>query len=310
MKKYRLTIGLLSFFSVSVLAGQAKQRTVNEETYKIYNTIIDEIELGYIDEGQGDTILFFVHGLGSNKLAWIRNISELKNHYRCIAVDLPGYQDSPATDENYSLKDYAQILSVFMGRFEGRKILAGHSMGGQIALWMGIIFPDHLDDIILIAPAGFEKFTTEEAIMMKNTYRPEFIASSNDAQIEASIKVNFYQFPENAHFMIEDRMHLRAQPQFKRYTEIVAGQISAMLDEPVLENFEEIKTPVLLVFGDQDMLIPNRFFHAGLTINALASKAKELLNDCHLVMIENGGHLLQWEKSKEMNHAILNFIQR
>ncbi|HMQ06076.1 MAG TPA: alpha/beta hydrolase [Saprospiraceae bacterium] len=310
MKKYRLTIVLLSLLSFSVLAGQPIQRMVNGEVYKIYNTKIDKIELGYIDEGRGDTILFFVHGLGSNKMAWIQNITELKKYYRCIAVDLPGYQDSPATEENYSLIDYAQLLSAFMGRFSGRKMLVGHSMGGQIAMWTGLRFPDHLDNIILIAPAGLEKFTSEEAIMMKNTYRSEFFASMNEAQIEASIKANFHQFPENAHFMIEDRMHLSTQPQYKRYAEIVAGQILAMLNEPVLGKIEEIKTPVLLVFGVQDMLIPNRFLHPGLTIYELATNAKDFLTDCHLVMIDNGGHMLQWEKSKEVNQAIMNYIRK
>ena len=56
---------------------------------------LDEgIEIAYADEGQGPETIVFLHGLGSYAPAWIKNVSVLKEKYRCIAVDFPGFGKS------------------------------------------------------------------------------------------------------------------------------------------------------------------------------------------------------------------------
>ncbi|MBZ0243550.1 MAG: alpha/beta hydrolase, partial [Bacteroidales bacterium] len=51
----------------------------------------NEVNLAYVDEGTGKETIIFIHGLGSYLPAWKKNIEVLRNDYRCIAIDLPGY---------------------------------------------------------------------------------------------------------------------------------------------------------------------------------------------------------------------------
>ena len=51
---------------------------------------IEGMNLAYVEEGKGKTILF-VHGLGGNLSHWLKLMPLLADNYHCIAVDLPGY---------------------------------------------------------------------------------------------------------------------------------------------------------------------------------------------------------------------------
>ena len=50
--------------------------------------------LAYTDEGAGPPILF-LHGVGSTRSRWTPIVDLLRDDFRCVAVDLPGFGDSP-----------------------------------------------------------------------------------------------------------------------------------------------------------------------------------------------------------------------
>ncbi len=307
-------IGLTLLFALLSLStgchGQSVKRNAGEYSFSVHTKSIDEIPLGYLDEGRGDTLLFFVHGLGSNKMAWSKNIVELRDKYRCIAVDLPGYQDSGYGAGIHDFLFYTDILSSFIKSFGGVKVLIGHSMGGQLTIMTASAFPELIDRIVLVAPAGFELFSEEAAQMMKNIYQAQMVCNMTEEQIEASIKLNFYQFPEDATFMIHDRIVLTQEQRFTHYCDVIVQNISGMLNNPVAALLPDIIIPVLILFGEKDQLIPNKFFNPQLTVVEVGESGHEELPDSQLKFIENGGHMLQWERSKEVNLAILSYLKK
>ena len=56
--------------------------------------LAEDLELAYFDEGKGNEVILFIHGLGSYAPAWKKNIESLSKDYRCLAIDLPGYGKS------------------------------------------------------------------------------------------------------------------------------------------------------------------------------------------------------------------------
>ncbi len=69
--------------------------------------------------------------------------------------------------------------------------------------------------------------------------------------------------PDDAQFMIDDRISMRSAKDFEAYSYAVVQSVHGMVNEPVLEHLEEIEQPVLIVFfGENDNLIPNRFFES------------------------------------------------
>lgn len=310
MKMIGLTL-LFAFLSLSMgCHGQSVNRNAGEFSFTVHTKTIDGIPLGYLDEGVGDTLLFFVHGLGSNKMAWSKNLVELRKKYRCIAIDLPGYQDSGFGQGVHDLIFYRNILSSFIQSFEGGKILIGHSMGGQIAIMTSYAFPELLHRLVLVAPAGFELFSEEASRMMKNIYQAQMVFNMTEEQIVSSIQLNFYQFPDDARFMIQDRTSLTQGQGFMQYCDMIVQNIAGMLNTPVASILPDISIPVLILFGKKDQLIPNQYFNPHLTVMDVGEKGHETLPASQLKWIENGGHMLQWERSKEVNLAILSYLKQ
>ena len=120
----------------------------------------DNCKIAYIDEGKGEKTILFIHGLANYAQCWKRNIDFLKHHYRCIAIDLPGNGLSDHNHHSFGMKFFANCIGNFISALKLKKVyLAGHSMGGQVALTTALQFPQLIEKMVLCAPAGFEKFT-------------------------------------------------------------------------------------------------------------------------------------------------------
>lgn len=279
-----------------------------EEVKKV--SIANE-EIAYTEAGSGEQTLVFIHGLSSNLQAWNKNISELKKNYKCIALDLPGYGQSTKATTEYSLKDYAFFINIFIDKKELRDVvLVGHSMGGQIAIHAVLERPEHFKSLALIAPAGIETFSEQEAQLMKASYTPEIVKLSTPEQIKENFKMNFYKFPEDAQFMVEERIAMIEADDMNLYAEIVVNNIHAMLDEPVMDRLSELDLPVLMIYGRNDLLIPNKYFHPKQNVESLVVKAKDEISTLEVKMIDDAGHFVNFEKSSEVNKELKRFLNK
>jgi len=268
-------------------------------------------ELAYMEAGEGPQTLIFVHGLSSNMEAWNKNIDTLKKNFKCIAIDLPGYGKSSKNKIAFSLSDYAGFINEFIREKKlNNVVLVGHSMGGQIVLHTVLKYPEQLEKLILFAPAGIETFTAQEATIMKASYTPEMVQSASDEQIRKNIEMNFHVLPKDAEFMIEDRIAIKNALDFETYSKIVVNNIHAMLNEPVLEDLNKIKIPVLMIFGKNDMLIPNKYFHPTQNINSLVETAKATIPNLKVEIIDEAGHFVNFEKADEVNLKITCFLKK
>jgi pimeloyl-ACP methyl ester carboxylesterase len=279
-----------------------------EYGHPVQTVMVRNIKVGYIDQGQGD-VLLLVHGLGSNAKGWSRNIDELARDHRVIAVDLPGYGYSDKGYYQYSLEFYAQVLKEMLeGLGIDKATFMGHSMGGQIAMVAALDYPDIVDRLVLISPAGFEKFTDGEGDWMRKAVSAEFVKDTTIRGIAVNLKSNFHDAPEEADFMITDRIQVRGARDFENYCYAVSLNVGAMLDRPVLDDLEKIDKPTLVLFGENDNLIPNRFLHGGRTAE-IAQQGVDRLPDARLVLIPECGHFVQFEKPDETNAAVKDFLK-
>ncbi len=271
-------------------------------------TQVKDYQIAYIDEGDSENVLLFIHGLGSYLKAWNRNIPELKKYFRCIAIDLPGYGKSDKKIHSGEVNFYTEILNLFIQKLNLKKVtLCGHSMGGQISLSFVINFPDKIEKLILAAPAGFESFTEEDIILFKKLISPEIIYKTTDAQIRFNYKINFYKMPIEAEEMILDRIAIKDDPEFFDHCTVVSNSLFGLLNSPVFDQLNEIKSPTLILFGLEDLLIPNKSIHAS-TTKEIATIGATKIRDSKLILLENCGHFIQFEKSVEFNNAIISFM--
>lgn len=265
--------------------------------------------LAYSDEGKGDVIIF-IHGLGSYSPAWKKNVSVLKEKFRCIAVDLPGYGKSSKEIHSGKMEFYADVIIELLDKLNIEKAtIAGHSMGGQIGMVMALKYPDRIKALILASPAGFESFTAGQKQWFRDVMTVDGVKLTNTQTIRANVVSNFYNMPEDAEFMITDRIAFRGAKDFENYCYTVVRSVNGMVDQPVIDFLDKIKQPTLILFGENDNLIPNPYLNPGKTEEIAKIGASKIPNS-KLVMIPECGHFLQFEKPEIFNQSVIEFLSK
>ena len=275
-------------------------------------TVSGDVSLGYVEAGKGKTIVL-LHGLGGNLSHWLPVVESLSDQYHVVAVDFPGYgvSDKVLPDTTKSaLQFYAEAVAGLIQKKGWKEVvLAGHSMGGQVAVITALQHPALIDQLVLVAPAGLETFTTQESALLLSASQPAFFARQEEAAIRAGFNANFFEMPREGEELIRYRLRLRDCPDFTTYTEVVSGGIKGMLTHPVRDSLSQLRQPVLIVFGEQDGLIPNRYLHPALKRGDLVAEAARDIPKSKTTSIPNAGHLVQFEKPVEVSQAIKNFLQ-
>lgn len=269
----------------------------------------DGIKVAYVDEGKGDQTIIFIHGLGSYLPGWKKNIEGLKGQYRCIAIDLPGYGKSSKGEYSGSLRFYSEVVAEFIDALGlGKVVLAGHSMGGQIAIIAALAYPDKVDKLLLMAPAGFELFTKGQKQWFRDVMTANGVKQTTVEQIKINLAYNFYNLPRDARFMITDRINMRTAEDFDAYCYIIPKNVQGMVDDPVYEFLPQITQPTLIVFGKNDNLIPNRYLNPGKTETYARDGAGRIPN-ATLHLLSRTGHFVHFERSSEVNSLISEFLK-
>ena len=273
--------------------------------------LADGSQLAYVEKGKGKVIVF-IHGLGGNISHWTKNIQELSNSYKCFAVDLPGYGYSTDVNKNDSdqLAFYADALIQLSKKLSLKKItITGHSMGAQVAVIAALAHPELIKQLILIDAAGLETFTENERKLFISFSTPAFFKSQDEATIRKNFKNNFYEQPADAEKLIQYRLALIRCAAFDEYTKTLVKGIRGMLSHPVENSLSSLQQKVLLVFGENDNLIPNKLLHPSLKQDDIIKVATENIKNIKVEIIPKAGHMLPFEKPDALDQTIKNFLK-
>ncbi|MCB0589048.1 MAG: alpha/beta fold hydrolase, partial [Phaeodactylibacter sp.] len=269
----------------------------------------DGMEISYIDQGRGRQTLLLVHGLASNYKAWYKLIGRLRQQYRCIALDLPGYGASSRPAHPVSIQYFAARVNEFVEKMKLKNVtLVGHSMGGQTSIAAALQKPGNFRQLALVAPAGFETFNRGAKEWIRAIYKPALLKVAPEEQVINNIKANFYRFPADARFLIDERLALRRSKDFDYYCQLIPQCVVSMLDEPVFHRLAELQLPTLVIYGEKDQLIPNRMINPTLSTKLVARNGAKQIHNSRLALIPECGHFAQWECADEVADAISGFV--
>lgn len=308
--KYFFLFLTMSIFTT--LVSQTSTFSMRDMDYGMGEKMIqlrDDLQIAYTDQGEGKETILFIHGLASYIPAWKHNIADLKSNYRCIALDLPGYGKSSKENYTVSMDFFAETIKTFCQKMNLSKVvLAGHSMGGQIAISTALKFPDLVTQLILIAPAGFETFNKGQKQWFRDVMTVDGVRLTPVEQIRVNYAYNFYNMPEDAQFMVDDRIKIRGALDFSNYCYHITQGVNAMVDSPVFDFLPLVKQKTLCIFGANDNLIPNRFLNGGET-EKFAKMGAEKMPNATLHMIPKAGHFVMFEKASEVNALVTSFLK-
>ena len=271
---------------------------------------IDGVKLCYSDTGNSEHVIVFLHGMGSNLKAWRKNISYLSQHHRCIAIDFPGYGRSEKGQGKSDVRQSARLIEGIITKLSLSNVtLVGHSMGGLISVLVANSCPSKIDNIVLVAPAGVEEFSSGEIEVIKTYFTGELIASYSKQMITKNFELNFYDMPDDARFMIKERHELaRDVPAFRLFCDTVSESTLSIVNNNIKNIIQELELPIILFFGENDRLIPHHIMHPDRTTLEIAEATDKIMKNGQLIFYKKCGHFIQWEKSEEVNNHISKLI--
>lgn len=255
---------------------------------------VDGKTIKYLDEGTGDCIVL-IHGLGGHSGRWEKVIPELSKSYRVIAPDLPGFGDSdkPRYGFDYSVPSFSEFLNDFMKGLDIRKAsIIGSSMGGYIAAYFASEHPEKTQKLVLVSPAGLSRRATPEAMSYMNAvYFP------NEENAKSALEELFYDKHSVDVEMVEDFVSRMKNDDSKN------AYFSSFFNLSRNHEFEErlgkIKSPSLIVWGEEDEIIPCEY--AEEYVSMIPNSKKEMMTEC--------GHMPFIEKPKEFLKLVKRHFQ-
>jgi pimeloyl-ACP methyl ester carboxylesterase len=271
-------------------------------------------EIAYVElNPEGQRTLIFIHGLGSYLKFWRYQLDAFAAQgYRVIAVDLPGYgkSDKPASFP-YTMEAMADAVHELASKVcIDKPILLGHSMGGQTALSYAIRYPDDLSALVLTSPAGFEKFSRKEQAWFKRSFSTQLIKSAPEYGIWGSVRQsNFERWRPELEWLIEERVRVAKSPEFDSYAYANVRTVDGLAhDDFVRDSLGHITVNTLIVYGEDDRLIPNPFLHGG-EARDIMMYGHEHIRRSQLVGLEGCGHTVQMDCPQEYNAQVLAFLK-
>src|SRR5437763_355131 len=107
-----------------------------------------------MEAGTGGEPVVMLHGLGGTKISFLPTLAALAPERRVIAVDLPGFGDSDKPIGRYDAAFFARWVEALLDALKlDRAHVLGHSMGGRVALELGIRRPDRVESLMLMTPS-------------------------------------------------------------------------------------------------------------------------------------------------------------
>jgi pimeloyl-ACP methyl ester carboxylesterase len=261
---------------------------------------------------EGKKTVIFVHGLGSYLKFWRHQLDVFaESGYRVLALDMLGYGKSakPATFP-YTMEAMAEVVRAFAkAKGAERPVLVGHSMGGQTSLVYAINYPDEVEALVLTAPAGFEKFSPEEREWFRSVFSVALVKSVPESGLWGSIRYNnFYRWTPEYEWLVEERARVIGTADFDAYAYAQVRSVQGLTQtEFTRSSLGHVKAPTLIIFGDMDRLIPNRFMHPGHTRDVMQF-GHEGIKGSKLVELARCGHTVQMDCWREYNQEVLGFL--
>jgi pimeloyl-ACP methyl ester carboxylesterase len=116
-------------------------------------TALDGLRLYYERAGTGEPELLFVHGWCCDRTAFRPQFEHFAQTHVVTALDLRGCGESDRPADGYTIPDFAEDVAKFCAHVGiDKPVVAGHSLGGMIAVELAARYPSLPSALVLVDP--------------------------------------------------------------------------------------------------------------------------------------------------------------
>ncbi|KLT65632.1 alpha/beta fold hydrolase [Pedobacter sp. BMA] len=234
--------------------------------------------------------LVFLHYFGGAAITWKWLIENLGGKFNCVALDLPGFGNTPPLPQP-SIQGYSDYITGALRQLRLESyILIGHSMGGKLALQCAVDDRDigKVKQVILVAPSppGVEKMPEAQQKEMrlapdepsaKKSVRDSINIELSDAKLETAILTTQQVHPETRKWWIDKGIH-----------------------HSIAEYTKTLSVPVSLIVSHSDPAITDAMTRAETIPNLPATT--------EIIFTDRSGHLIPLEDTVWLAETILKEI--
>lgn len=303
-RRRRLTMRRNLHLGIGFLAATSGERAPGRLRFDSYRTPAGRISV--MEAGKGKPLVC-IHGLGGTKASFVTTIAALAPERRVIALDLPGFGDSDKPLRGrYDSRWFADAVMSVLDELEiGRADLIGNSMGGRVAIELGLRAPERVRRLVLLSPAmawlrqdrrlkWLLQFPLPRLGLVQPTPRPivepivrRLVPSGDNGWVAAGID----------EFL---RAYCTVGGRFAFYE----SARNIFLDEPngdagFWRRLERLSPEAMFVWGRQDRLVPIAFM----------KHVERALPGAHHVELDCG-HVPQLEAARATHSAVSRFLSR
>jgi pimeloyl-ACP methyl ester carboxylesterase len=231
--------------------------------------------------GSGEKIVF-LHGAGGNCSSWyfqrpLQAVSEV------IMLDLPGHGKSGGNGSK-SIEGYVDsVRELLLKTGDSPCYLAGHSMGGLIAMHLALTSPELIKGLILVGsgarlrvfPHILEGVLKDKEETVKSIMEFCFSKKTDSTLIKACLTETV-----------------------KTSQEVIYSDFYACDHGDIMERVKEIGAPTLIICGNDDFMTPPKY----------SEYLNREIRQSELVLVLDAGHMVMLEKPEETNRAIEAFL--
>lgn len=245
---------------------------------------INGIELAYERQGKG-TPLVLLHGFPLDHHLWDEVIPLLEDTFDLIIPDLRGFGESTTVDTLYTTDDLASDIAGLLDQLGIEKsAIAGHSMGGYVALAFARLYPEKVSGLGLVSTQALADPPERKEGRYKSA---EDVA---DNGIHGIVEAMTTKFTSN------ERLQEFARNSMERQQPAAyIGSLKAMAERSDSSSLlASMDYPVVVIHGDADVLIPIE----------RGQEMKDAISHAHFVKIKDAGHVPMLEAAQETANGL------
>ena len=261
-----------------------------------------------VEDGPPDRqVAILLHGWSSSWYAMSPLMPIISQRFHAIAIDLPGYGQSPPLEERATITAYVDLLAELIAQIaEGPVVLIGHSMGGMISIALALRYPVLVERLVLICPTISGRLSGFiNAFISPITILERFGLGSLIVSVVESLFVGVTDrlmrpasFAERTDITEQDYKRLLADARRPGQGRTRAECFLAMREHDLRGRLDAIETPGLVLWGAEDNTVPLRD----------ASVVADEWPSAELRIIPKAGHWPHFETPETTWRQISSFL--
>lgn len=253
----------------------------------------NQVKIPYVEQGDSSGFpLILLHGYADSWYSFERVLPHLPESVRTFALTQRGHGDASRPATGYRSHDFAADLVAFMDAFHlDAAVIAGGSSGGFVARRFAIDHPQRTLGLVLIGspltlrnkPGVLELWDSTISILT-DPINPSFVREFVESTFVQPVPQAFLET------LIQESMKVPAW--------VWRATFEGLLEDDSLEELNRIKAPTLIVWGDQDAIVPRSDQETIATTIA----------DSRLIVYPGAGHSLYCEEPVRFASDLAAFI--